>query len=110
MADDLKILQSKFQALDKKLSDFITAAKNRFERNIKGVMMRNDIKLLDKIKKNTAEDNKKAEQTAKNVATLVKKFNEIDKKFAEHRKSIDALDSYFKKQIAVLRREINSKK
>jgi len=88
MPDDLQTLERKVQNLEKQLVEQSKLSEQRFEKNkhnIKDVLFQNDKMLAAKLKANQQEDAKRtaaieqqADQSAKNVQTLVKKFSEID--------------------------------
>ena len=88
MPDDLQTLEKKVQTLEKKLGEQSKLTEQRFEKtkyNINDVLFQNDKMLSAKLKANQQADEKRAariegqaDQSAKNVQTLVKKFNEID--------------------------------
>lgn len=88
MPDDLQTLEKKVHTLEKKIGEQSKLSDQRFEKtkfNIKDVLFQNDKMLAAKLKANKQEDAKRAaiieqqaDQSAKNVQTLVKKFGEID--------------------------------
>ena len=88
MPDDLQTLEKKVHSLEKKLGEQSKLTEQRFEKtkyNINDVLFQNDKMLSAKLRANQQADAKRAaliegqaDQSAKNVQTLVKKFNEID--------------------------------
>ncbi|PCJ08274.1 MAG: hypothetical protein COB16_08060 [Rhodobacteraceae bacterium] len=88
MPDNLQTLEKKVQSLEKQLGEQGKLSEQRFEKNkynIKDVLFQNDKMLNAKLKANQQEDAKRAaviesqaDQSAKNVQTLVRKFGEID--------------------------------
>lgn len=88
MPENLQTLEKKVQSLEKKLGEQSKLTEQRFEKtkyNINDVLFQNDKMLSAKLKANQQADANRAaliegqaDQSAKNVQTLVKKFTEID--------------------------------
>jgi len=88
MPDTLQTLEKKVQSLEKKLGEQSKLTEQRFEKtkyNINDVLFQNEKVLSAKLRANQQADAKRAaliegqaDQSAKNVQSLVKKFSEID--------------------------------